>query len=325
MFFVLSGYLITTVLIFEIHATENINLKSFYIRRCLRLMPAFGALLSVMLLESVVSHNAIEKLESIAISAVYLMNWNRAFAWLPQGALGHTWSLAMEEQFYLVWPVFLICLFKRRHRERILVCAIIAVVCWRIFLVSRGADPERTYNGFDTHSDGLLIGCLLAFLISANALPKVFRVAGRFAIVPALTILISIFAVRLYWPFTQGVGLTLSAVMSAWIISATATNEKLRAFLSLRPLVYTGKISYGWYLWHYPILTVFSAKIFHHGLMVLVICGYVAAALSYEYIERPVLRFKRKYGSVRRADETIIRPGTFSSAIPGRVAPAPHV
>jgi peptidoglycan/LPS O-acetylase OafA/YrhL len=112
--------------------------------------------------------------------------------------------------------------------------------------------------------------------------------------------------------------------MSAWIISATLTNEKLRACLSWRPLVFTGRISYGWYLWHYPIITIFSARIFHHGFIVLVLIAYVMAALSYKYIERPVLLLKRRFGSALITDEIHLRPAPVSAAIPDRGAHSPQ-
>src|SRR5579863_5969454 len=142
-FFVLSGYLITTIMIGEIRANKTVNLKSFYIRRWLRLTPAFSALLLALLLESLISHNVIKNLESIAISAAYLMNWNRAFEWLPERSLGHTWSLAMEEQFYLIWPLFLLHIFKLRNAEKLLIFAIIVVVGWRIALVCDGAKRKE--------------------------------------------------------------------------------------------------------------------------------------------------------------------------------------
>ena len=166
-FFVLSGYLITTLLTNELSETGTIDYRNFYIRRVLRLWPAFAVFLLVVVLEMSVRAPNIWSFGAVGLSAVYLMNWNRAFVWWSQHNLGHTWSLAMEEQFYLLWPALLVFIFSRRAICCVL-AMIIAMVTWRCFLALDGADPERTYNGFDTHGDALLIGCLLALLVRRN-------------------------------------------------------------------------------------------------------------------------------------------------------------
>ena len=163
-FFVLSGYLITTLLANELSATGKIDYRNFYIRRILRLWPAFAVFLLVVVLKISMSEGPkAGSFEAVAVSAVYLMNWSRAFIWWEQYKLGHTWSLAMEEQFYLLWPVLLAFIFARRAICCIL-GLIIVMITWRCFLALNGADPERTYNGFDTHGDALLIGVCWRFL-----------------------------------------------------------------------------------------------------------------------------------------------------------------
>lgn len=148
----------------ELSAAGKIDYRNFYIRRILRLWPPLAVFLFVVVLKISLSEGQkTASFEAVAVSAVYLMNWSRAFIWWEQYKLGHTWSLAMEEQLYLLWPALLTLIFARRA-----ICCIfgliVVMVTWRCFLALNGADPERTYNGFDTHGDALLIGVCWRFL-----------------------------------------------------------------------------------------------------------------------------------------------------------------
>ena len=167
-FFVLSGYLITMLLTKELSETGAIDYRNFYIRRILRLWPAFAVFLFVIVLEISIGKNANTwSFGAVALSSVYMMNWNRALVWWGEYKIGHTWSLAMEEQFYLLWPALLAFIFAWRAICCVL-ALIIVMVTWRCFLALNGAAPERTFFGFDTHGDALLIGCLLALLVRRN-------------------------------------------------------------------------------------------------------------------------------------------------------------
>jgi len=154
-FFVLSGFLISTLLLREISISNTINLRKFYTRRVLRLMPAFVCLIAVLLPVSWFSrHYRVVDFDAILMAASYVMNWNRSFAWFPGdgGFLGHTWSLAMEEQFYLFWPFTLLYLARwRRALPFIILGLIVVVVSWRLFLVHSGARMERTYTNGVKH------------------------------------------------------------------------------------------------------------------------------------------------------------------------------
>lgn len=294
-FFVLSGYLITTILAGELARTGHIDFKRFYLNRMLRLVPALTCLLAFMALLGIFADSAAQReaiFEAIGVSATYMMNWNRAFDWLPQYVLGHTWSLSTEEQFYLLWPPLLLLIRLRRPlRWTIALIAIITV--WRFHVALSGADPERTYNGFDTHADTLLIGCVLALLKPGR---RIAHLAGRTAALPVLGLVAIFTTMGLRTIEAQTVGMTLAALCSAWIVVAALDHGWIARVLSLRPLVFTGKISYGLYLWHFPIIHLLSAYSHLPRLaMLLAACvSYPVAVVSYRLIEQPFLNMKSR-------------------------------
>lgn len=293
-FFVLSGFLITSLLARELAATGSIALRNFYLRRALRLAPAFAAVLLASLAAALLlPPPRADNLRAILISATYLMNWNRALGLAPVGWLGHTWSLATEEQFYLLWPAAL--LWLRGRRPIISIMALLVVLTtWRCALVAAGADAERTYNGFDTHADALLIGCLLAVVPLSAAFR---RRAARLVPLPLAAAAAILLMLRLPTPFTQSAGLLLTALVAAWLTVAALHGGWFKSILSLAPLRYTGRISYGWYLWHYPVVLLGYAHLPHvRGLGALLVLGsYGAAAASYQFVEKPFLRLKHRF------------------------------
>ena len=292
-FFVLSGFLISTILLEELSRTDRLDLRDFYFRRLVRLAPALMVLLLVL---ACVAASIGRGFGDILYALVYLMNWARAFSWSADqgGFLGHTWSLSVEEQFYLIWPAVLLILVRVRGLAPLIIAAMAALgLVWRCWLVSHGAHYQRTYNGFDTHADPILIGCLLAFV------PGLIRaysgLASRLAIIPVLTMAVFVLKMHIYSRYGESVGVTIAALCSAWMLVATFTDGLLTRALSVRPLVYTGRISYGWYLWHYPILFVMN-RTQPEPLAVnlaLALLGYAVAAASFHWVERPIsLRFK---------------------------------
>lgn len=285
-FFVLSGYLITRLLIAENAATGRIDLPRFYIRRALRLMPALWCLLAFMGLIFATSDDAAALSKSWVMAATYLMNWNRAFGWWPQDYLGHTWSLAIEEQYYLLWP--LIFLVIRRHALTLIGSLIAAAILWRLWLLLQGAGYDRLYNGFDTHADPLLIGCALAYLkITEGWEQKISRGWPVYATVIGAASLFGISQPMLV------AGIPLIAVMSAGLIVASRRGFFNRA-LSLPPLVFTGKISYGLYLWHFPLLKLASVNFPGTKAIVVLAATYCIASLSWFTVERYFRHLKVK-------------------------------
>ena len=182
----------------------SIDRSGFYTRRALRLWPALFLLLMFCTVVAFGSKNRSEGLTAVAVSGLYLMNWNRAFGLFPSIGLSHTWSLATEEQFYLLWP-FLLAFFLPRRPLAWTSALILAVVTLRVAMVAAGYPEARTYNGFDTHSDGLLIGSGLAML-SANGRLFFWLVRCAPLGVPTAAVLLTM---RPEWAFAEAFGLTL--------------------------------------------------------------------------------------------------------------------
>ena len=168
-FFVLSGFLITTLLVEEWHRAGKISLRAFYIRRALRLFPAllvllvFSVLITLLLLRG---DAAASSWRGIFLASFYASDWATVIFGNNSSGLGivqHTWSLGVEEQFYLLWPLLLVFMFTLRMRTKWILAVvsllIVASALWRALLLEQGEWIERVYKEFDTRADALLIGC----------------------------------------------------------------------------------------------------------------------------------------------------------------------
>src|SRR6266404_1944158 len=224
-FFVLRGYLIIAILIAEFAANRRIDLKKFYARRALRILPAVILLLLVLnVFASITESRAqAETLRWDSLGALfYIANWLRAFG-RDLGILGHLWSLSIEEQFYLLWPITLAFLLSRKWSANqillVIGCLVVAVNADRICLYHGIESFNRIYNGLDTRADALLVGCALALLSD--------RIVGNF-VLPALGVIGAVFIgyvlflaypvpANLQVPFGLTVGGTLFALGSAFL------------------------------------------------------------------------------------------------------------
>ena len=272
-FFVLSGFLITFLLVEERRRHGSIDLGKFYARRALRLLPALVTLLAVCCAAAAVlgwffrageTPSALLMAMGVMslIALFYMTNWAMILG-KSMWVLGHTWSLSIEEQFYLVWPLTLMGLLRFFRRPAtvflLLLCGIILSVSVRNVLFGSGASLPRVFVGFDARCDALLIGCALGLaaarggLLASRASRAVLSAAGAAAIV---------FLAAASWtaswqaPFMLRIGSTLVALAVAVVIAdVTASPDGLvAAALRFPPLRETGRISYGLYLWHFPIV-----------------------------------------------------------------------
>lgn len=299
-FFVLSGFLITSIL-FQAHDSfGHIDFKSFYIRRAVRILPAF----LVFAVAALLFGQAVNKPEwdHLPWALSFTMNWRLAVQDSPTwGTLfGPIWSLSIEEQFYLLWPFAFVAVLKAKAGARpwIIAAAILIVALWRFHLSGYG-HPMRTYNGFDTRADALLVGCLIALWPSES----LSRFAARMYLIPVAGLLIA--AAVTHWdsPIIHEIGFSLAAISAGLIIAAVQQPGTMVGFwLSRAPFRLIGRLSYSLYLWH---MVAFSLP--HHlGLQgqrpLGLIFALALAAGSYYGIERPCLRWHSSRAAKRHGD-----------------------
>lgn len=244
LFFVLSGFLITNVLLREIEANGEVSLFRFYARRARRLFPALGLILVVLPFLFVALGAPISDYAGRVLvpSATYTASFVRASGG-HLGPMSHTWSLAVEEHFYLLWPAVLGALGHRRLRGAAWLLA--AFVGWRMFLnVSGGFN--RAYWSTDGSAFALLAGCVLALAVRDRwPAPRWMAPVGIGGIVAASSIPMGDFETIILW---GSFPVTLFSVMAVW-----GCAQQVR-WMEGRWLVWFGTISYGLYLWHYPLL-----------------------------------------------------------------------
>jgi peptidoglycan/LPS O-acetylase OafA/YrhL len=310
-FFVLSGFLITSLLLAERRATGRIDLRRFWIRRARRLLPAaFLVIAASVLAAAVLAPGDLARTRGDALaSLVYANNWHQVLgdhsyfaAFERPSLLLHLWSLAVEEQFYLLWPLALgFCLSQlgRRGAAWVTLAAVIASAALMAVLFEPGRDPSRVYFGTDTHASGLLIGALLAFAWPLGRLREPRRRSASIVLDAggALALGVLLFALTGwadYDAFVYQGGLALIAVVTAVLVAAAAhpTTQTARA-LGVAPLVWIGRRSYGIYLWHWPVMALSRPGVdldWPRPLLVLAqIAATVAlAAASYRWVEQPL-------------------------------------
>src|SRR6185369_10523587 len=246
-FFVLSGFLITALLLEEWHGKGAISLKGFYWRRVLRLVPALLVLLVSLYFFADVFlpiGEAGATTRSIPVAFLYASDFGLAFFQLRLGALQHTWSLAIEEHFYLVWPLFLVAALKLgASRKRLVVIALslaVASAVLRAVLFQLGALPVRTYYGIDTRADALLIGCTTGMCVCWGFLRAQ---SLRRLVVPAIAFIVVLMLATSYaTPFMHLGGFTLLATAAAVIVGWAVLGPPgfLCRILEYGPLVWAG-------------------------------------------------------------------------------------
>ena len=302
-FFVLSGYLITSILLKEYNRRGSIDLGAFYIRRALRLMPALvfmvmGDLLMTWLLGG---GSATPFADAVA-ALTYTMDFVRAssdyYSWTT---LGHTWSLAVEEQFYLLWPWLLLGLLRLRQGLRVpaIGLAIIGIAAWRYDLLRTVPDFSRVYFGFDARADQLLVGCALALWLTQPSAQRYVRYLVRAWPLALLLVAAYVLKGAPSAPLSLTSAMLCMGLCAALIIlnlSQCPTGLLGRA-LSLPPLVLLGRWSYGIYLWQFTLLVHLRMEP-HLQLKVIlsVVLSVVIAAFSFHFVERPFLRLKDRFG-----------------------------
>ena len=317
-FFALSGFLITTLILQEWDSTGTVSLRRFYARRALRLLPAACALFAVFLLvvfvfgdkEFTGRPSAGVALSSVAASLGYVLNWVVALDYPYAPALGHVWSLSIEEQYYLVWPVLLLVLLRRGlPRKTILGITLgLALASMLVPLADPDAGPTRMYSGTDVRAQALLLGSALGQLYAGGFVRPTLLGDVRFRLlisvaVAYLTVFVGVAhsstALLYFGP------LQLAVVASTILVFATALAEDQWAarVLGGRVLRYVGRRSYALYLWQWPLTTWMSGLGDVERFAISVPLTFAAAELSYRLVERPALRLKGRFSRPERATD----------------------
>ena len=295
LFFVLSGYLITSLLLKELASTGRISLWQFYRRRALRIFPAFYVYLVVLVVLSLWIPLG---LTAHTLGAAGTFTWNYAFLWIdpPPGGwwhVGHLWTLALEQQFYLLWPLALVAGGLRRGPwiavALMLWCPLARVGTYWLFPDQRGYLGSMLHTGVDS----LMAGCITAFLVrSAAAQAHLSRhgVAGM-VLGGGWLLGLSPLIGELIHGFPSVCGYTLDALAGAWIVACAhlVPGPRLRRWLGRGTLPMIGVISYSLYLWQQLFLSPTGLLATGHVIGPL-LGAFAAATLSYFCVERPLLR-----------------------------------
>ena len=312
-FFVLSGFLITSLLVTEWEQKGAINLVHFYFRRALRLLPALCVLLVVFLILAFLldpHRRALREVNEALFALFYFTNWAAIFHLGRHITLLHTWSLSVEEQFYLLWPLILMFFLRKTTRPSLL-----CWICLGIFLsglarvavmlvssIDISYSPFRLNFGLDTRADSLLAGCFAGMAVTSNLLrvwnrPKALSVAAAISLTGLLFMgtldLMTEPMILFGWPLAS----LFAAVL---IVHLTKTSGSVLHFIfENRVMVFIGRISYGLYLWHYVLLTVLQQQDLPWRYGTYLVPVFAVAILSYYVVERPCLRIKHRFQEVR--------------------------
>ncbi len=315
-FFTISGYLITSLLLSEYRRGGHVRLGRFWLRRARRLLPAVGVLIAVtMVIAAIIEPDRLTELRGDAISSLaYVANWNFAFShqsyfdqFQRPSLFRHLWSLSVEEQFYLFWPLAFAAGMSLLGRKRLLLGVLAGAVAslalmWILF---DPGDSSRAYYGTDTHAVGLLIGVALALAWSPLQLRRAR--SGRWC-GPLLDVIgvVGLAYVALSFLRVHDYDLALFHGGYLWLALATAAvlavmahpAARLGGLLARPPLVWLGLRSYSFYLWHWPVLALTRPGLdvsLPRGLLIplQLLIVLALADLSYRFVELP-FRGKRK-------------------------------
>jgi peptidoglycan/LPS O-acetylase OafA/YrhL len=302
-FFGLSGFLITSLLLREERRNGSVKLRRFYARRALRLLPALYVLIAAYVAYAALTNERLTLIGVLA-TATYWQNFARG-GQIPAG-FTHLWSLAVEEQFYLVWPVFLMALMRARRWPAVVPGALVALlVAMNVYRFVEWRGPISVFTFYPrpyTHGDALIVGALAAWAWVNGIRPSRALVPAAWISVAFLGLCVARYgaADRFYY---LG-GFTLVGIATSVIILASLQTSWIGGRLfELRPLCVLGRVSYGLYLWHYPIFL--AVQRYTHDwttperlVLAFTLTAAVTAA-SWNFVERPFLRWKDRFSVAR--------------------------
>jgi peptidoglycan/LPS O-acetylase OafA/YrhL len=308
MFFVLSGFLITWVMLRERDRTGGISLTGFYWRRTLRIFPAFYAYLAFAVTIEIVRGRSVPLTEFYS-AAFYLQNYFAAIAHPPASFVSHTWSLAIEEQFYLIWPVvFAMAALSRRLVPALLMC-IPLIWVYRAGLHASGVGQAYIYHAFDARLDHLMIGCLAALALHRQLWGEMWRRLCANAYVPLITILLlaasSLMDLR-STSYRNVLGFTVEPILMAVLLVQLVMfhGHRLWRWVNAAPVRFVGRLSYSLYLYQQITLSVPDRWFGPEPTLIKFIAAvgvtFAFACGSYYLIERPFLQLRHRLAGRRR-------------------------
>lgn len=310
-FFVISGFLITRLLLQELENNDSINLKTFWIKRIKRIWPALIFMISITIIVYAIFNRILfTKACRDFFSAIFgFNNWYQIFnniSYFDNGGapspLLHCWSLAIETQFYLIFPLIIILIskFRSNKKKRYQLLSVITFLLIIIssllmaFLFQPTGDPSRVYYGLDTRAFSLLIGALLAIFTQCDfsfSLKK--PINDVMGIISLLVVCFIVTHIAGYDEVLYKGGYLLTSFFTALVIlSILRRNSLLSKVLSIPVIDWLGKLSYSIYLWHYPIIILISGgkKSSWYIMLLEVVLSLVMAVISYYVVETPIRR-----------------------------------
>jgi peptidoglycan/LPS O-acetylase OafA/YrhL/lysophospholipase L1-like esterase len=308
LFFVLSGFLITSILLAEVRATNKVDLATFWVRRARRLFPALLSIMPAIAAYAwlFATRDELESLRKDAYATLaYVANWREIFSnksywdlFAAPSPLEHTWSLAIEEQFYVVWPLLVTLVLVWLHRStKFLLATTLMLAAASVFAMVHYYDPEnssRAYFGTDTRAVAILVGAAFAMAKDDKS------IAAKYTRALDVAGFVALAGMGFAWatldgqdPFLYRGGFWLTELGALVLIAcATLPNGWVARLFSFRPLARLGTISYGVYLWHWPIDCVMTLDRVHVGNLTLnalrVLVTLTIALISERFLERPI-------------------------------------
>lgn len=326
-FFVISGFLITGLLMDETARTGGIGLGRFYLRRTLRIFPPYYAYLLVIVIASIAGAVQLAPYDA-AYTLTYTSNYYPERSWVA----GHTWSLSVEEQFYLLWPAVLLLAGVRRGLwiagAVVLLVPVIRLIEWNFVPSAASGIGHR----FETVADAIAVGCVLAGVRGfLHRQPLYLRALSSpwFLLVPIAAIGGNLLHDRPQISFAVGMSITHIAVALCIDWAVTFHQGRIGRILNSAPLVFVGWMSYSLYLWQQPFLNRASDAAFA-AFPLNILLALLAAVASYFLIERPSLRLRKRiedkffrHPPVPAPEPTPVAvPAPLATATPAPAAPA---
>ena len=308
LFFVISGFLITWLALVEFRTSGRINVPHFYMRRALRLAPALVFFLLVNIVVAVYNDRLAQVMPSVWATLFYYLNWKVYFTLEVAPGFGHLWSLSVEEQYYMLWPLWLVLLLRSNKAVPVVALTALAVVLHRNLAWHEQGNWLQLYVRTDMRMDALLLGALCAFFWQADYLARLFN--GRLAGTALLIVFIGMTLLMDYREASYYIwGAALVALLGCGFIfncSARAGNARGGIF-NKAWLEYLGRRSYGLYLWHFPVF-LWCSKLKPELASWLIITiavtlTFIITEFSWRVIERPFNR-KRHHFS-HQADKPV--------------------